>query len=79
MISLTRASWRYAVISSPSGTNASARSARHLCEPGQMEHEEMTRDELEELVRNLREEVARLKEEIRRIRRDQHEVPPHYL
>lgn len=44
-----------------------------------MEHEEMTRDELEELVRTLREEVARLKEEIRRIRRDQHEVPPHYL
>ncbi len=44
-----------------------------------MEHEEMTRDELKELVRALREEVARLKEEIRRIRRDQHEVPPHYL
>ena len=44
-----------------------------------MEHEEMTRDQLEELVRALREEVARLKEEIRRIRRDQHEVPPHYL
>lgn len=44
-----------------------------------MEHEEMTRDELEELVRTLRDEVARLKEEIRRIRRDQHEVPPHYL
>ncbi len=39
----------------------------------------MTRDQLEELVRALREEVARLKEEIRRIRRDQHEVPPHYL
>jgi len=44
-----------------------------------MEPEEITRDELEELVRSLREEVARLKEEIRRIRRDQHEVPPHYL
>jgi ribosome recycling factor len=44
-----------------------------------MEHEEMTRDELKELVRALREEVARLKEEIRRIRRDHHEVPPHYL
>lgn len=39
----------------------------------------MTRDELKELVRALREEVARLKEEIRRIRRDHHEVPPHYL
>ena len=44
-----------------------------------MEPEEITRDELEQLVRTLREEVARLQEEIRRIRRDQHEVPPHYL
>lgn len=39
----------------------------------------MTREQLHELVRTLREEVARLKEEVRRLRRDQHEVPPHYL
>jgi uncharacterized small protein (DUF1192 family) len=38
-----------------------------------------TRSELEELIATLREEVARLKEEIRRLRRDNHEVPPHYL
>jgi len=40
---------------------------------------EPTREELEELVATLRREVARLKDEIRRIRREQHEVPPHYL
>jgi len=40
---------------------------------------EPTRAELEELIAALREEVARLKEEIRRLRRDNHEVPPHYL
>jgi len=38
-----------------------------------------TREELEALVEALRDEVQRLKEEIRRIRRDNHEVPPHYL
>ncbi|MHB1209475.1 MAG: hypothetical protein ACYC1I_07165 [Acidimicrobiales bacterium] len=43
-----------------------------------MEQEELTREQLNELVRTLRDEVARLKEEIRRLRRDQHEVPPHY-
>jgi ribosome recycling factor len=40
---------------------------------------EPTREELLELIRQLREENARLKEEIRRIRRDNAEVPPHYL
>jgi ribosome recycling factor len=40
---------------------------------------ELTREELEELVSNLREEVSRLKEELRRQRRDTYEVPPHYL
>jgi cell division protein FtsB len=40
---------------------------------------EPTREELEALLRELREEVARLKDEIRRLRHDQHEVPPHYL
>jgi len=42
-------------------------------------NEEPTRDELTALVASLRDEVARLKEELRRARRDQHEVPPHYL
>jgi len=40
---------------------------------------EPAREELLELIRQLREENARLKEEIRRIRRDNAEVPPHYL
>jgi hypothetical protein len=30
------------------------------------------------LVATLRAEVARLAEELRRVRRDTHEVPPHY-
>ncbi len=38
-----------------------------------------TREELEALLRELRDEVARLKEEIRQLRRENHEVPPHYL
>ena len=41
--------------------------------------EELSREELHELVASLREEIARLKEELRRVRRDHHEVPPHYL
>lgn len=40
---------------------------------------ELTREELEELVRMLREQVASLREELRRSRREQHETPPHYL
>lgn len=40
---------------------------------------EPTRAELEELIAALREEIARLKEELRLIRRENHEVPPHYL
>ncbi|MBU6515786.1 MAG: hypothetical protein KGI65_07875 [Acidobacteriota bacterium] len=40
---------------------------------------EPTPEELRRLVEELRAEVARLKEELRRARRDQHEVPPHYL
>jgi archaellum component FlaC len=40
---------------------------------------EPTVEELRRLVEELRAEVARLKEELRRARRDQHEVPPHYL
>jgi hypothetical protein len=39
---------------------------------------EPTRAELEALLRELREEVVRLKEEIRQLRRESHEVPPHY-
>ncbi len=41
--------------------------------------DEATLEELRELVATLREEIARLKDELRRARRDQHEVPPHYL
>jgi len=38
-----------------------------------------TREEYEEIIRELKAEVGRLKEEIRKIRRDNNEVPPHYL
>ena len=38
-----------------------------------------SREELEALVVALRDEVQRLKDELRRIRRESHEVPPHYL
>jgi hypothetical protein len=37
-----------------------------------------SREELEELVAQLREENARLKEEVRRLAYERHEVPPHY-
>jgi hypothetical protein len=37
-----------------------------------------SREELEELVAQLREENARLRDEIRRLARERHEVPPHY-
>jgi uncharacterized small protein (DUF1192 family) len=40
---------------------------------------EATREELDAIITALREEIARLKEELRRVRRDSHEVPPHYL
>jgi hypothetical protein len=40
---------------------------------------EPTRAELEALLLELQQEVVRLKEEIRHLRRDNHEVPPHYL
>ena len=40
---------------------------------------ELSREELEELVRSLRADVERLRGEIRQIRRDLHETPPHYL
>ncbi|MHB8827458.1 MAG: hypothetical protein ACYC5Z_07325 [Acidimicrobiales bacterium] len=44
-----------------------------------MAEDEATREELESLVASLRAEVERLKDELRRLRRDTHEVPPHYL
>ncbi len=44
-----------------------------------MAEDEATREELEALVASLRAEVERLKDELRRLRRDSHEVPPHYL
>jgi protein-arginine kinase activator protein McsA len=40
---------------------------------------EPTKEELQALLHELREEVARLKDEIRQLRRENHEVPPHYL
>lgn len=55
------------------------RQPQELCEPECVSTPQPTRSELEELIAALREEVARLKEEIRRLRRDNHEVPPHYL
>jgi len=36
-------------------------------------------EEYEEIIRDLKAEIGRLKEEIRKIRRDNNEVPPHYL
>ncbi len=36
-------------------------------------------EELEAIIRSLREEVERLKAEISRLRRDRDERPPHYL
>ncbi|HEV7959195.1 MAG TPA: hypothetical protein VGP11_07010 [Acidimicrobiales bacterium] len=36
-------------------------------------------EELEALIRSLRDEVERLKEEIARLRRDRDDRPPHYL
>jgi prefoldin subunit 5 len=44
-----------------------------------MAAENTSREEYEEIIRDLKEEIARLKEEIRKIRRDNNEVPPHYL
>ncbi|CAB4834660.1 MAG: DUF1192 family protein [Actinobacteria bacterium] len=40
---------------------------------------ELSRDELEELIRSLRDEIQRLRAELQRVRRDTHETPPHYL
>lgn len=49
-----------------------------LCHAGMVD--ELSReDELEALVRSLRDEVERLKAEIARLRRDRDERPPHYL
>ena len=44
-----------------------------------MAAENTSREEYEEIIRDLKEEIARLKEEIRKIRRDNNEVPPLYL
>jgi len=44
-----------------------------------MSEREATREELEQRVASLLVEVAKLKEELRRLRREHHEVPPHYL
>jgi len=39
---------------------------------------EVSREELEETILELRAEVERLRAEIRNIQRDRHEAPPHY-
>ncbi len=44
-----------------------------------MVDENSRKEELEALVRSLRDEVERLKAEIARLRRDRDERPPHYL
>jgi hypothetical protein len=53
--------------------------AAEVCQPGGVSEVEPTQEELEALLRELREEVVRLKDEIRRLRHERHEVPPHYL
>jgi hypothetical protein len=50
-----------------------------LCQPEYVTDDQRPREELEELVAQLREENARLREEIQRLARERHEVPPHYL
>jgi hypothetical protein len=50
-----------------------------VCESYEVTPTEPTRDELEAIIASLREEIIRLKDEIRRIRRENNEVPPHYL
>jgi len=50
-----------------------------LCQPEYVTSDETSREELEELVNQLREENTRLREEVRRLAREHHEVPPHYL
>jgi hypothetical protein len=44
-----------------------------------MVNENSREEELEALVRSLRDEVERLKAEVARLRRDRDERPPHYL
>ena len=43
-----------------------------------MDVHEPSPEELLATITALRDEVVRLKDEIRRLRRDHHEVPPHY-
>jgi len=49
-----------------------------MCHSGSVE-ENSRIEELEAMVRSLRDEVERLKAEISRLRRDRDERPPHYL
>jgi uncharacterized small protein (DUF1192 family) len=44
-----------------------------------MTNDESHDEELEGVIRSLREEVERLKAEIARLRNDRDERPPHYL
>ena len=54
------------------------RARRRLCQAETVD-DAPTREDLETLVEQLRAEVDRLKDELRQLRRDSHEVPPHYL
>lgn len=49
-----------------------------MCQGGSVE-EHRRIEELEALVRSLREEIERLRAEIARLRGDRDERPPHYL
>lgn len=44
-----------------------------------MAKDDPTKEELEDLIRELRDEVERLKSELARLHRDRDERPPHYL
>jgi hypothetical protein len=50
-----------------------------MCKSGGVEHTASPEPSPEETIKELRLEIARLKEELRRVRRDNAEVPPHYL
>lgn len=49
-----------------------------MCHAGRVDEDSRV-EELETVIRALREEVERLKAEISRLRRDRDERPPHYL
>ncbi|HEV3188148.1 MAG TPA: hypothetical protein VGZ04_08885 [Acidimicrobiales bacterium] len=44
-----------------------------------MANDDASNEELEGVIRSLREEIERLKAELTRLRHDRDEKPPHYL